>query len=457
MSSFNRMYESFKLFSDVANRKKDKLFIQLSAGANWLPAGRSLTRCLHNELDSELTYRNYGRSAGAYGVTTALEQVEDVLSSGRYRPAVTVTNGTTEGARLVFELLFSERRAQHGDVALMVGHGFPLYSHLSARFGLNFREVLCDTDHESEGYLPSMDRVIHQIENDMPTIVFLIVPNNPIGERYSEVEMSALVRACSTIEATLLVDRVCLMPWDDYCDLGRAVAPALESGRCFVVDSFSKSESLAGLRTGFVVSNHSDRDRLIELTRAWWLNPVVFSTLTLALSRIAMITNIPNREDDTATLREWGAEVIEHLINDCASRCDGRNLQALFTEFQEDYRRDLNDRHQVVSENYRTLCDRFGAFATRPMKLDAGFNVAVTLQQMIPDNEASDLQRLANDHGVGLLTESCFRNTKRTHANYFVRIGLTLPPGDFQDGLKAMGTYFDPSRHYCTPVPQAGA
>src|SRR5207237_1429036 len=90
MKPFERMYESFRLFSVSAQERGKLPYYQLSAGANWIPAGSAVLRCLHEELDSALTYRNYGRSAGPLGVTDALEDVEARLGDSATRPAVTI-------------------------------------------------------------------------------------------------------------------------------------------------------------------------------------------------------------------------------------------------------------------------------------------------------------------------------------------------------------------------------
>jgi aspartate/methionine/tyrosine aminotransferase len=163
LAPFQRMYASFQLFSKAAAGRRNAPFLQMSAGANWLPACPSILACLHTELESALTYRNYGRPAGAVGVTTALEQVELNLNGDAYLPAVTITNGTTEAARLVFESLIASRRIRPGDSTLMVGHGFPLYHSLSQEFGLHFHEVLRETGGAFDSYLPPMDRVIQHI------------------------------------------------------------------------------------------------------------------------------------------------------------------------------------------------------------------------------------------------------------------------------------------------------
>jgi aspartate/methionine/tyrosine aminotransferase len=427
-----RMYGSFDLFADAGDRHPG--FVQLSAGGNWTASCPSVLGLLHRELDAGPTRWNYGRSAGPAAVTDALEFAEYEHNGRRFQPAVTVVNGTAEGAHLALSQLAADGRALRGSAGLMIGHGFPLYAHLCEALGFEFREVLNEGGAEP-GYLPAMGRVVQQIGRDRPAVVFLIVPNNPIGECYPERDLRQLIDACGAAGATLLVDRVCLLPWDDYGPLARALVPLLAAGRCFVVDSLSKAESLAGLRVGFVVSGPADRDRLLHRTRERCLNPVTFSTLALAFTRLATLP-------DSAAAQDRAAAVVRGLHRERSDWADPGALAGLFLAFRAGYRSDLVARERAIRDNQRTLARRLGGAAVRPLSLDAGFNVALTLPAMTADRERSDQQRLAREFGVGVLTERCFRTTARGAGAYFVRLGLSIPGEQFARGVEVLGRYY---------------
>ena len=95
-SPLNRMYNSFNLFGKFAENNSE--FSQLSVGVNLIDACSSILECLHMELNSGLTYRNYGRSSGLVPITNALEFVENTIANSINDLAVTITNGTTDGA-----------------------------------------------------------------------------------------------------------------------------------------------------------------------------------------------------------------------------------------------------------------------------------------------------------------------------------------------------------------------
>lgn len=434
-SQLDLMYKSFAMFADASAARCGGVK-QISAGANWVRSCPSVIQLLHQELDAGPTLWNYGRSAGPLPVTDALEFVEYELSGRRLRPAVTLVNGTAEGAHLVLHQLAADGRAPRGSAALMIGHGFPLYSHLCGTLGLEFREVL-NEDGCDPGYLPTMERVVKTIRRERPNVVFLLVPNNPIGESYPEEALGQLADACGETGAMLLVDRVCLLPWDDPLPVCRAIAPLLENDQCFVVDSVSKAESLAGIRVGFVVSSVADRELLLQRTRERCLNPVTFSTVTLAFCRLASLP--PN----VIGAEVKAAELVGGLNRERPGWADESNFNDVFPAFRDEYQRELVDRKLVLYENHRMLRRRLGHAATRPLAMDAGFNVALTLPVMHAGAEENDQWRLAYEHGVGVLTEACFRRSKRITGNYFMRLGLSLPCEEFAQSLEALCTYFE--------------
>ncbi|MFG6464150.1 pyridoxal phosphate-dependent aminotransferase [Roseateles sp. DXS20W] len=452
---FSRMYRSFELFGQAAAQAgPGREFLQMSAGANWLDACPSVVRCLHAELDSGLTYRSYGRSAGMLAITDALAHVERRLAGGACDPQVLLVNGTTEGARLVFELLFRAAASPRREV-LIVGPAFPLYAQLCVTFGLPCVEVLSEVESQTT-YLPDIAQVVSDIERRRPALVCLVTPNNPIGERYGDADIAKLAAACLATGTVLLVDRVCMLPWDDPRGLARATATLMEAGLCFIVDSFSKSESLAGMRTGFIVANASNRDLLMHLTRSWWLNPVVFSTLTLAMSRLAVLAL--HEPQDSGRNAGLAADIADRLGREFPTPRSAKPLAQVLAEVLAAYPAELSDRRMVIEANHQTVVAGFGAHATRALKRQAGFNVALTLPGMHAADEMIDQALLAHEMGIGVLTESCFRVSERTSGNYFVRLGLTLPMASFARGVDLL------RRHYLrgaavtqTPTPMAMA
>jgi aspartate/methionine/tyrosine aminotransferase len=435
-SPFDQMYKSFGFFSRMGKTWKED-FLPMSAGANWIQASPALVEMLQRELSAATTYRNYGRALGLRPVTDLLELVETVLSGKRRSGLrVTITNGTTEGACLCMEALLQQQNLRTGDHALLIGHTYPLYQLLAQKFSLHSTQLLGEDSCETS-FLPVIDRVLETLDSTSPRLIFLLVPNNPLGETYNEEQLSRIVDWCANNNAYLLVDRVCQLPWDDRRSLMAAMEPGIVSGRVFIADSFSKSESFAGLRTGFVVTARSWQPTLERLTQHRYLNPVAFSTVTLAMSRLAEVA--PNLSASALRLISAHAPALYCEYPKDEARLP---LAEAFPEFAARYATETERRKRTVRANFEALQDAFEKDSRRPLLLTSGFNVSLELPQMLWNKEIDDQLALGRQHGVGVLTERCFRSRSRCTGNYFIRIGLSLTEGEFAEGLQRLRTYY---------------
>ena len=239
MDSFEKMYASFSLFSEAAKTNKEK-FYPLSAGVNWIKSNSAILKLLHNELDSAVSYRNYGNSGGPKLIRDFLAIIERDSAQTSKKPEIVICNGSSEGSFLIFEYLVRNNYLKAGDKTMMISHGFSLYSKLTKQFQLEFteclREELC-----YESLLTPIDKVIHQIEEERPKLVFLLLPNNPLGERYNSEDLLKLKNICEKLNLKILIDRVCLMPWDDYGQVNEVFMDSIISGNTFIVESMSKT------------------------------------------------------------------------------------------------------------------------------------------------------------------------------------------------------------------------
>jgi aspartate/methionine/tyrosine aminotransferase len=319
---------------------------------------------------------------------------------------------------------------------MMIGHGFPLYQRLCARFQLRFAECLRNDDSDGD-YLPPFTEVVDAILSLRPRLIFLLIPNNPLGEQISTLEIKQLCNLLDDLDAYLLVDRVCQMPWDARHPVMEALATSIASGRTVVVDSFSKSESLAGLRTGFAIANNEWTTLFEQMLKSRVLNPIVFSTVTLALTRLAEAS--PSL---TSAVRRLIAPHLDAIYAEYPTSESRYDPLQTFEQFSGEYLRDQGARKVIIDTNFRALKDVFGAVALRPFTVTSGFNVAVTLPAMSSCREQDDQRRLAHEYGIGILPESCFRASRNEGKHYFVRIGLTPSLKDFASGLTRLERFY---------------
>lgn len=225
------------------------------------------------------------------------------------------------------------------------------------------------------------------------------------------------------------------MPWDDADRVARKIGPLVETGFAGAVDSLSKSESLAGVRRGFAVTNAEVKARLVELTKSRFLNPPTFPAATMAAVRLAQYDlRRGNR------LGMLFADSADEIFSEYPGGEDFRAFLEEAVAILPEVRAGAARRHETLRRNFKALELAFADRLAGPLLWNAGFNVALATTDMDSAREASDAEALAREKGVGVLTSRCFGVEDRDF--YFVRIGLTLPPFDFTEGLSRLLSFY---------------
>ena len=438
MNPFEKMYASFSLFGKAAKVNKQK-FYPLSAGVNWMKSNSAILKLMHFELDSGVSYRNYGNSGGSRVLTDILANIEKKRTKSRLRPSVVISNGSSEGSYLIFEYLKKTKFFKDGDTVMMLSHGFPLYAKLSSQFNLNFVESLYK-EHNADTFLSPMDKVLNDINVFKPKLIFLLLPNNPLGERYTDSDLIRFKKKCREHNIKILIDRVCLMPWDDFDQLNQIFIEDIMNGNVFIVDSMSKSESLAGVRTGYIVTNQDVADGVTEIIQYRNLNPVVYSTFSMAISKMfSMSSQYENESQRIFRLYDFFES---ELFSGFPSNEDYNIREIITEELFDEYFSELEIHKNHIHKNYSLLNETFSNDALNNLQFQSGFNVALSTSRMKTINQEDDQKKLAVKYNVGILPEFCFRSSVSESENYFVRVGLTIPSEDFKIAIMKLKKFY---------------
>jgi aspartate/methionine/tyrosine aminotransferase len=434
---FADMYEMFSLFGQQADRWGRK-FVPISAGVNWCKPSPAALQLAALELEHAVTTRNYGNAGGSPPITAALAIVERRLHVNR-ELEVTLTHGATEGATLVLEYWKRTGAMCQGDTMLTIGPAFALYNRLASDFGLAFYQVL-GAANASDAFMPSVDQIEEALAAERPQVIVVLLPNNPLGEFVDEAGLQRICHYASSTGARILVDRVCLMPWDDVDTIARALGPLIAAGQAAVVDSLSKSESLAGLRSGYLVSDAATKAGVVELIKSRFLNPPVFPTATLAALRLAHF--------DLRLATHMGRlfeKASAEIFSEYPGEEDFRDFLRTATALLPALRAGMAERRRVLIANHAMLCATFTDRLARPLLWQGGFNVALATADMDAAREIADGHALACDRGIGVLTSRCFGAVDGGRL-YFVRVGLSLSEADFTEGVARLAAFYDRDR-----------
>jgi len=250
---------------------KDKKYIKLNTNENPYPPSPAAEEAVKNMVFSDL--RLYP--------DPECEKLKETLASfyGVNKNQIFVGNGSDEILAFCFPAFFDEgSEITFADITYSF---YPVYSKI---FCVNFREVPLNDD-----FTMPVDEFCKKSDG-----VIITNPNAPTGVALSLNEIEKILKA--NTECVVVVDEA-------YVDFGAESAVKLikEYPNLLVVQTFSKSRSLAGMRVGFAIGNE-------DLITA--LGCVKNSINSYTLDRFALIAAEKSVED-----REYFEKTCKMIIN----------------------------------------------------------------------------------------------------------------------------------------------
>ena len=225
--------ENIKNLERITYQNNRKEFLRLDLNEN--PGG--LPEDFVNEVISEVT-------PGLVSQYPETEPFESCLANflGIKRENICLVNGSSEGVRHIIEAYTNV-----GGEIVGVTPSYAMYEVYSKMYGRVFKPVKYNED-----LTISVDAIIDSV-SDNTQLLILLNPNNPIGNAYSNEEFERILAVAKKHQITVMIDEAYM-----YFYNNTFIKAALENPHVFVVRTFSKLFSLAGLRLGYVVGQPED-------------------------------------------------------------------------------------------------------------------------------------------------------------------------------------------------------
>jgi aspartate aminotransferase/aminotransferase len=217
---------------DLAAKMRDP--INLSIGQPHFDTPEPIQRAI---ADAIAAGKNaYSQSQGIPPLIEALQKRVDAELSQTDRK-VFVTSGTSGGLVLALQTLVNP-----GDEVIVFDPWFVMYKHLVTMAGGTVVEISTYPDFRID-----VDKVRDAITPRTKVILFNS-PSNPTGAVATAEETEALAKLALEKDIALLSDEI----YRAYCHDGPFVTPAKWNPQTIVIDGFSKSHSMTGLRLGWL-------------------------------------------------------------------------------------------------------------------------------------------------------------------------------------------------------------
>lgn len=181
---------------------------------------------------------------------------------------IMVTNGVSEGLDMVMGSIVED-----GDQVLLPGPYYPPYSSYAKFYGGSIAEFAIYADGT-----PDLDDIRKKITHNSKAIC-IINPNNPTGEVFSTKSLKSIVDVAAENNLYIICDEI----YDEivFDENFNGIGSVAKDAPVVLLNGFSKTYLMTGLRCGYVCMNNSSRQ----------LDPLRQNIFKLARVRIA--SNFP--------------------------------------------------------------------------------------------------------------------------------------------------------------------
>jgi aspartate/methionine/tyrosine aminotransferase len=442
---FRQFYRHSKILREPARHEH---FI-LSGGVNLFPLSAVWKELIRLEIEANLAYGWYTPKEGFPTLQHAIGMwLNSLASAGQFpreKPLgghVRLTLGASQAASMVFDFVAHTRTERK---VLLLGHNYSLFERLARHYGLQIRELLGEEFQEA-GSLPPPGAVLTALRQWRPDLLLLVIPNNPSGELYSTEDLARILAVAQETGTLVLLDQVGQLPIAQDCSthIEATVVRTQTQDNVVWINSFSKSDGIPGFRLGYLmaperIARHAAYCQLHCMT-----NPPTFPILPVFFALVCRCVHTGTREgwmDSHRRARlllfarrmfEVTTAVAPRIVLD--EVCHRLSPEG-FARHYEQYESHQQAVGHAIHENYHHLFDGLGRYISGSTRLQGGFNFLVELAPFEGKDEDEVCDRLFTATSVGILTESCFRVSRRTRKNFWIRVSLASPTLKFRNAV----------------------
>lgn len=444
------MFRSFEAHSRIFHKPNLADYFMISSGTNQFPMPQIWKESIYKELETDFLYRWYTDSHGFQCITSAIKVYEDYLSGpglnafAHSRRQVCMTTGGCGAASAVFEYL----KATYGLCrVILVGMNYSLYERIAKEYGFPVQE-LCRTGNLEVLPTPEDFRRMGQCE-EKAVFVFSI-PNNPTGESYSVAHFTEIAAEIKKRGGFIILDQVCNLI------ISKRPLPLLEPvitlhnywNSCAVVNSFSKTDSTAGLRLGYVYGEDHLIRSCADLNARTVMNPPTFPAFPIVLTclfRCLYLSGLygsPTLSEQfkrrfrkiffitTAVVPPSMRDYVEYVFS---------HLDLCYQAYVDE----LLQNESIMRKNHDATCDIFRPYIRRASQLDGSFNFCVWFRQDFRMDELSLIEQLIDRTGVAILTESSFSLNPVRNKSFFIRFSTACGQAAYGAALQRMKAFLE--------------
>ena len=450
------MFKQFEIHVEYrrgSKKNKDNYF-EISSGTNKFPMPKVVIEAHNAELNGHFFYGYYTSPKGFPPIATAAKMYEDFISFGNLTQRnndVCIAQGASQAASLVFDYL---KNTEYSVEVIDIGRSYSLYDRLARKNGYSYTQCVSK---RADRTIPSPTELKDCKPISANPVFIYIHPNNPSGERYNREEFREIMEYVKSVNGYMILDMVCdiVITKGSYLPIQSLITEFDYWDKCAVVNSFSKTDSTAGMRFGYVYGN-SD---LIETAsniqgKSMMSQPTIpaVSMFLIFLFRCVFISERLNKLKQDRnyicntfkfefyrTASEVGVE--KELYDEMESYMD--SIFSVFSGYYDSYIAEQLENESIILDNHEYLLKTLLPFVNLYTSMESGFNFLIRFNTVFKINELALTQQIINKTGVAVLTESAFSHIPCTDGKYFFRFSLACKKVSFRNAVDRFRTFLE--------------
>lgn len=445
------MFSSFERHSSIFWKKNKNDYFMISSGTNQFSMPLLWKSAMSTEIESDFLYRWYTSEQGFQCITTAIKIYEDFFSTENLSNYVhtdrnvCMTIGGSGAASSVFEYL----KKVYGECTIiLVGMNYSLYERLARKHEFFIFQLTAEADLYS---LPSVEDFINLPICKNKMVYVFSTPNNPTGECYTQDDFSKIVAEIKKRDGYLILDQVCnlIVSQKSVPNLEQIITRQNNWDACAVINSFSKTEAVAGLRIGYLYGTDPIIQFVKDINANTIMNPPTFPAFPIVLTCLFRCIFINKHQNNDKIPNNKIVRLFQYIFYKTSSivpEAMTMYVDRIFKNIGEyycQYVEELLENEKIIHINYLDTIDVLKPYVKKVSRFEGGFNMCVWFSKKFKVDEMTLIDLLLDNTGVAILTESSFSLNQVKEGEYFIRFSLACNREDYHSALVRMRHFFE--------------
>lgn len=429
-------YFDYYFKNKVSDESRHKRNILLSSGVSSIGVMKLYRELLSNEAKYNTEFEDYVPSCGSILFRNVIIYYERWLAGvsdveNDYFQNVCITCGSTAAMAYIFDYL----KKMNVEKILLIGLQYFVYEILSNQNNIPSYLLIASKENRT---IPDVDEIQRAVKTEGFKHLFLTLPMNPSGEKYSCDEFVQILRVCKKNNCTLYLD---ICQWEECETLDKSYKYSY--GKCIVetdsyenvviIDSFSKKRNIPGLRIGYIAGKQ-DVLRYVEyMNYITCCHQTIMGVAPIVIDYIyRMIYFEPDidhrkkvqRDIRRIILKEANNEFARYLLTYITSKQYIENADYFITE--------IIHNNDMYRNNYDYACEQLRNAGLRYVERIGGFNFIFLYNNPLGYTEKEFKDYLRKEKLIYIFTQEDFCDrTERKNVEFFVRITLADKEEEF--------------------------